>query len=253
MRRSLRVSSWPIPVRWTFAGLLGYLDDSGRGIDDTRLVKAELYPLDDDMSARKVGQHLDRIADDGGPLCRYEVDGRSYLHVTTWAEHQKISHPAPSRVPPCPHHDGSGVTPEPLRKLPEPDQSLPEKPSASRTPAEQGAGSREQGGGAGSLEQGCDADVAEPGKPKRATTIRTDWQPTAEQVTWLTAKCPAVHGRTETQQWQDWHLAKGDVAKDWDASWRTWMRKAQSYAERDTAVPVLRSLSNPKTPWKEWG
>jgi len=92
-----------------------------------------------------------------------------------------------------------------------------------------------------------------PPKSRRATTIPTDWQPTAEQVAWLTAKCPAVHGRTETQQWQDWHLAKGDVAKDWAASWRTWMRKAQSYAERDTAVPVLRSLSNPKTPWKEWG
>src|SRR5450830_1389666 len=39
------VCSWPIPVRWTFAGLFTYLDDAGRGRDEPRLIKAELYPL----------------------------------------------------------------------------------------------------------------------------------------------------------------------------------------------------------------
>ena len=34
---SLTVSSWPIEARWTFAGLLTYLDDAGRGIDEPRL------------------------------------------------------------------------------------------------------------------------------------------------------------------------------------------------------------------------
>lgn len=106
MRRSLLVSSWPYAVRWTFVGLPGYLDDEGRGLDDARLIKAELYPLDDDMSARKLGKHLDTIAD-RGPLCRYEVGGQKYLHVTSWAEHQRVNRPTPSRIPPCPIHEGS--------------------------------------------------------------------------------------------------------------------------------------------------
>jgi hypothetical protein len=107
MFRSFTVSGWPVAVRWTFAGLLTYLDDEGRGADDGRLVKAEVYPLDDDMTARKVEQHLSTVAE-GGPLCRYEVGGRRYLHITSWDEHQKINRPTKSRIPPCPLHEGSG-------------------------------------------------------------------------------------------------------------------------------------------------
>src|SRR5690348_15360879 len=104
MRRSLTVCSWPIPVRWTFVGLLGYVDDYGRGLDDLRLIKAELYPLDDSMGTRRIDQHLRTIID-RGPLCRYIVAGQRYLHVTSWSEHQRVSHPTPSRIPPCPQHD----------------------------------------------------------------------------------------------------------------------------------------------------
>lgn len=106
IRRSQLVSSWPYPVRWTFVGLPGYLDDEGRGLDDCRLIKAELYPLDDDMTPKKISDHLDVIAGHG-PVCRYEIDGRRYLHVTSWREHQRINRPTPSRIPPCPVHDAS--------------------------------------------------------------------------------------------------------------------------------------------------
>ena len=82
-------------------------------------------------------------------------------------------------------------------------------------------------------------------KPRRATSIPTDWQPTSEQVAWLTAKCPSVRGQSETQQWQDWHLAKGDVAKDWNASWRTWMRKSQGYAATGPANSTSTSSNLP--------
>lgn len=151
IRRSLVVSSWPYPVRWTFVGLPGYLDDEGRGHDDTRLIKSELYPLDDDMTSRKLEHHLQQIAANG-PLCRYEVDGRRYLHVTTWNEHQRVNRPSPSRIPPCPIHE---------RALN--DHGVLSEPSSPRAracaPAEQGAGkgagSREPG-----REQGAGAAVA---------------------------------------------------------------------------------------------
>ena len=106
MRRSLTVCSWPIPVRYTFVGLLGYLDDYGRGLDDTRLLKAELYPLDDAMTSKKIANHLDTI-EKNGPLCRYVVDGQRYVHVVSWSEHQRVNRPSASRIPPCPIHEGS--------------------------------------------------------------------------------------------------------------------------------------------------
>lgn len=106
---SLTVSSWPIEVRWTFAGLWTYMDDAGRGIDEARLVKAELYPLDDKMTPAKVQRHLDLIHD-SGPLCRYSHNGIRYMHVTSWTEHQRINRPTPSKYPACPDHTEEGVS-----------------------------------------------------------------------------------------------------------------------------------------------
>lgn len=159
MRKSLTVCSWPIPVRWTFVGLLGYLDDAGRGLDELRLLKAELYPLDDDMTAKKIGAHL-AVLIDRGPLCRYVLDGQSYLHITSWTEHQRVSHPTPSRIPPCPIHDkpgeSSGSAPEDSRTAPEDSGDAP--PSRAR-----GAGKgREQG-----EELAPDGAIPEsPGRPR---------------------------------------------------------------------------------------
>ena len=101
---SLTVTSWPIPVRWTFVGLFTYMDDAGRGIDEPRLIKAELYPLDDAMTAKKVEDHLADLAK-AGPLCRYEVAGQRYVHFKSWREHQRINRPTPSKYPACPIHD----------------------------------------------------------------------------------------------------------------------------------------------------
>lgn len=101
MYSSLTVCAWPIPVRWTFAGLFTYVDDYGRGLDEARLVKAELYPLDDQMTAKKVDQHVALIAETG-PLCRYVVAGQGYMHIKSWREHQRVSHPTPSKFPACP-------------------------------------------------------------------------------------------------------------------------------------------------------
>ncbi len=86
-----------------------YLDDEGRGHDDMRLVVAELFPLDRDVTEKKMDRWLGLIAstktdeDDVPPLCRYEVRGRRYMHATKWT-HQKINRPQVSRLPACPTH-----------------------------------------------------------------------------------------------------------------------------------------------------
>ena len=104
MFSSLTVCAWPFEVRWLFAGLFTYVDDYGRGIDEPRLVKADLFPLDDKVTAARLDRLLTRISE-SGPLCRYEVGDRKYLHIESWAEHQRVSHPTDSVIPPCPKHE----------------------------------------------------------------------------------------------------------------------------------------------------
>ncbi len=107
MFSSLTVTSWPLEVRWTFVGLPTYMDDAGRALDEPRLVKAELWPMDDRITPKRVDEFLTAIAE-SGPLCRYKVSGQAYMHITSWREHQRVNRPSPSRIPPCPTHEKGG-------------------------------------------------------------------------------------------------------------------------------------------------
>lgn len=110
--RSADVAELPSDAcRITWVGLWTYCDDAGRGLDDARLVKGEIWPLHDRMTAKSVESHLVALASAPDPLiCRYEIAGRRYLHVVNWKRHQKINRPQPSQLPACPHHDPSDPT-----------------------------------------------------------------------------------------------------------------------------------------------
>ena len=146
VRRSLTVGQWPPVVRLAWIYLWGYLDDEGRGVDNLRLIVAELFPLDRNVTEKKMNSWLGLMAsttsaeDDEPPVCRYEVGGRRYLHAPKWVVHQRINRPQPSRLPPCPLHDRSvndSVNDSVNGSV---SHSLP-----SRAPADQGT--REQGSG----------------------------------------------------------------------------------------------------------
>jgi hypothetical protein len=85
-------------ARLTFIALWNYCDDEGRGVDESRLVKAAAWPLDDGITASVVAGHLDEL-EALGLIVRYSVDGASYLAVRSWNEHQKIDRPTPSKFP----------------------------------------------------------------------------------------------------------------------------------------------------------
>ena len=158
VRRSLTVAAWPFEVRLAWIYLWNYLDDEGRGLDDMRLIVAECFPLDRNVTERKMDAWLHLMAttttaeDDEPPLCRYEVNGRKYIHPPKWRAHQKINRPQPSRLPPCPIHahslsdslngsrNGTGKHSRNDSRTNSLSDSLP-----SRAPADQGSGIREQG------------------------------------------------------------------------------------------------------------
>lgn len=84
-----------------FAGLWIYCDDYGRGEDDPTLIAASVWPRRRDIGEKEVEDDLSILAE-AGVLHRYTVGGDNFLHVTSWHEHQRVSHPSSPRVPPCP-------------------------------------------------------------------------------------------------------------------------------------------------------
>ncbi|WNZ11978.1 hypothetical protein [Streptomyces sp. 11x1] len=96
----------------TFFGLLTQADDHGRHRDNAAIIAGLLWPLRAEHTSVHVEDDLQQLAD-AGLLCRYTgCDGRRYLHVVTWSEHQKIDKPSQSRLPSCPqHHAGARCGP----------------------------------------------------------------------------------------------------------------------------------------------
>lgn len=98
LRTSEKVAFWPIPLRYFWVLLWGYVDDHGKGKDNPQLIKADCFPLDDEITADQLDVWLDRFMLDG-VVARYTVDGTRYLKVVNWKEHQKPPHPSPDKIP----------------------------------------------------------------------------------------------------------------------------------------------------------
>lgn len=173
----------------TFFGLLTQADDQGRFRDNAAIINGLLWPLRAEHTAVHTEDDLQQLAD-AGLICRYAgCDGRRYLHVITWSDHQKIDKPSQSRLPSCPvHHaaDRCGVckgtctgvpaevgadSPSPIRALPETPASAPrglDRPATASTPH---ASSRPEPGAEGSQDQqdASDADFRTPTRRRRET------------------------------------------------------------------------------------
>lgn len=125
------IASLPVAARLTFIGLWTQADDHGRLVDNSRIIKGALWPLDDDVTPADVSLHIHMLVD-AGMLERYEVDGKRYLLILGW-HHQRINRKSEPRHPAPPSQSTADSEP-----------SL--SPHAHRTedgPQEQGTGNRE--------------------------------------------------------------------------------------------------------------
>jgi hypothetical protein len=112
------IASLPHRTRLHFAMLWTFADDAGRGVDNPRLIKAALWPLDDDITPDEIATMQGEL-ESRKLIGRYEVDGRRYFVVTNFGEHQHPSKPQPSKLPapsegvpssfPDPSGNGSGT------------------------------------------------------------------------------------------------------------------------------------------------
>jgi hypothetical protein len=96
--RSDDVTPLSYRARLTWVGLWTYVDDDGRGKDNARIIKGEIWTLEDDITHVEVEEDLDELHRHDR-ISRYEVDGKRYLVINKWDEHQVISRPTPSKLP----------------------------------------------------------------------------------------------------------------------------------------------------------
>jgi hypothetical protein len=103
-----RVAACSTTAVLTYVGLFTQADDHGRHRDNAAVIAGVLWPLRAEHTPVHVEDDLTQLAE-AGLICRYTgCDGRPYLHIVGWQEHQKIDRPSQSRMPVCTAHHPEG-------------------------------------------------------------------------------------------------------------------------------------------------
>lgn len=110
MRSSAKVNGWPIPLRYFWTQLWGYCDDHGRGRRDSRLIFADTFPLDEEVTAKTVERWMQAL-EIAGVIATYEVGEKHYFECVNWDEHQEPPYYKKTDIP-----DRAGVVPKPSKR-----------------------------------------------------------------------------------------------------------------------------------------
>ena len=100
--RSDDITALDWETRLVFIGLWSYVDDNGVGKDRLASIVGDLFAGDLEADIRDtfatVSRALQTLAE-LGLIVRYEFDGKRWLYVAKWPDHQKIDRPAQPRFP----------------------------------------------------------------------------------------------------------------------------------------------------------
>lgn len=129
-------------ARLTFQGLWCEADDYGIGIAHADLLKSAVWPLDHDITATEVEQHLQDL-ERTGHIALYVVDDERYYSVLSWESNQAAALRRGARKYPEPHEGVQADTPH----TDPPHDSARESVQEARVVVLEkgGEGSREQG------------------------------------------------------------------------------------------------------------
>lgn len=85
-------------VRLFYAGLWKSSDDSGRFLDDSVKLKAEIFPFDDDIAQSDIKTFM-KVLKKANKVYQYEINKVIYGVVVKFLKHQRIDKPTPSKLP----------------------------------------------------------------------------------------------------------------------------------------------------------
>ncbi|MCF3101471.1 hypothetical protein IPZ58_07740 [Streptomyces roseoverticillatus] len=248
---SLTIADLPLSARLTFIGLWTHVDDDGRCVDEPRLVRAAVWPLDD-RTAGDVEDDLRRLHD-ASLIVRYEHSGRRYLAVRSWREHQRIDKAKPSKLPaPATCRQ---LPPEPADDAPTcddaefPDESESDpgrvhdgsttRPGRVPVGKEQGTGNREgnrEREGAGTREPHSPAEPP----AQTLSLITPTWQPSEHDQAAAAADIARLGPEATlaaTGKFVRHHTAKATQAADFGPLWISWLTRERPDPAPSTVVP----------------
>lgn len=136
-------------ARFLYILLWTRCDDLGRFRASPALLAGQLYPYDDDVTARSVTGWLDElVAIDRVRL--YEVNGQQYAEVVKWSKHQRIDNASKQNLMPAPPwaDDSDGSPPPAAARGDSPQPSACGEPFAAG--GERSGGDQEGSGGGAS-------------------------------------------------------------------------------------------------------
>lgn len=206
-----------------WVGLLTYVDDYGRGDARLPIIKGAVFPLRERLSTRDIGAALAGLAD-AGCVVLYEKDGRPYLYLPNWDEHQSIrnkksKYPAPdgdlktneNKCLQMYANENSCIQMKTNVPVIQSESNTNPNPKSNTNP---GAHAREAGA--------CGPATDPPQKAKRFTP------PSLDEVK---AYCQERGNRIDAQRFMDHYTSNGWLVgkspmKDWRAAVRTWERSS---------------------------
>lgn len=97
----------PYRARLTFVGLWTHVDDNGRCRDNPRLIRAAVWPLEDDVTLADVEDDLAELAR-LGRIRRYDSPDGPCIQVSNFDRHQKINNKSKTTL-----HGPDGEDPQP--------------------------------------------------------------------------------------------------------------------------------------------
>jgi hypothetical protein len=87
-------------ARLLFIGIWNFSDDSGIHSRKAGTLRAEIFPVDEDITSAKVEAMIAELIEQG-LVDEYEVNGKGYIRATGWAKHQRIDRPTFKHPWPC--------------------------------------------------------------------------------------------------------------------------------------------------------
>lgn len=108
-----------IPARLLFLGLITQADDDGYLPGTPKWIGSKIYPYDDAVGIKDISTWIKELAE-VGLICSYEVDGRSYIWLPNWKNHQSIDkrYYTPTKLPRVPAGSSPSAPREPAEATP---------------------------------------------------------------------------------------------------------------------------------------
>ena len=105
-----------VEARYLFIGLFTEADDEGLLLDSPKRLAGAIFPHDEKVTVAKVERWLAEL-EKVRSIVRFEAEDGRYVYIPTWLQHQRISHPSPSKF-----RSASGIAREMFR--PEGEQGM---------------------------------------------------------------------------------------------------------------------------------